>query len=260
MTDAQSYVICATPRSGSTLLCDMLTDTGIAGSPDSFFRRESFLDWADYFGVPVAGWRGEHEFDRAYLSAVKRYGSNGTGVFGMRLMWESVRDLSDRLGDFYPGLSSDSERLGAAFGPPRYLHLSRKDKVAQAISLLRAEQSGLWHVFADGSERERLTPAREAVYDFERLSMLVARLEQHDAAWVQWFAGQRMEPLRITYEALSKDPRSVLATVLAALDLEPAAAEAAGIRTAKLADGESREWAARFRRESGVSRFRECNP
>src|SRR5690606_30925220 len=181
----------------------------------------------------------------------------GTGVFGIGLRWESVRDLSDRLGDLYPGLSSDSERFGAAFGSPRFLHLSREDKVAQAVSLLRAEQSGLWHVFADGSERERLSPAREAVYDFERLSMHVAHLEEHDAAWVRWFAEQGIEPLGITYEALSTDPRSVLATVLAALDLDPAAAEAAGSRTAKLADRESSEWAARFRRQSGGSRFRD---
>ena len=32
----------------------------------------------------------------------------------------------------------------------------REDKVGQAISRLKAEQTGLWHKFSDGTERERL--------------------------------------------------------------------------------------------------------
>ncbi|HMF66717.1 MAG TPA: Stf0 family sulfotransferase, partial [Phyllobacterium sp.] len=41
MPAARSYVICGTPRSGSTLLCDLLESTGIAGRPASYFRSES---------------------------------------------------------------------------------------------------------------------------------------------------------------------------------------------------------------------------
>ncbi len=33
-----SYLICATPRSGSTLLCDALDGTGIAGHPEEHFE------------------------------------------------------------------------------------------------------------------------------------------------------------------------------------------------------------------------------
>src|SRR5829696_10459407 len=33
-----SYLICATPRSGSTLLCDALDATGIAGHPEEHFE------------------------------------------------------------------------------------------------------------------------------------------------------------------------------------------------------------------------------
>ena len=140
----QSYIICATPRSGSTLLCDLLTDTGIAGRPNSFFRRESILEWADDFNVSAVEWDEDHQFDQAYLAAVLQEGEAGTPVFGMRLMWESVAELSKRLESFYPVLPSDSARFRSAFGSPRYLHLTREDKVAQAVSLLRAEQSGLW--------------------------------------------------------------------------------------------------------------------
>ncbi|BFL83411.1 hypothetical protein LFREDSHE_18610 [Shewanella baltica] len=156
MIFSNSYIICATPRSGSTLLCDLLTDTQVAGCPDSFFRREDFLEWASYFDVSVTNWGNEQEFDQSYLTAVLQEGTGGTSIFGMRLMWESLGELSKRLASFHPGLPNDNARFQAVFGSPRYVHLIRENKVAQAVSRLKAEQSGLWHLGADGTERERL--------------------------------------------------------------------------------------------------------
>ena len=33
-----SYLVCATPRSGSTLLCEGLKATGVAGRPEEYFE------------------------------------------------------------------------------------------------------------------------------------------------------------------------------------------------------------------------------
>ena len=154
-----------------------------------------------------------------------------------------------RLGLLYPGLPSDSARFRSAFGPPIYVHPSREDKVAQAVSRLRAEQTGLWHVNTDGTERERLKPGQAPVYDAQSLSELVAKLEEHDAAWESWFALQKIQSVRITYEALSTKPQATLATVLSALGLAPVIAETIEPRTVKLAGSEAREWVSRFRME-----------
>src|SRR4051794_41932383 len=35
----KSLLVCATPRSGSTLLCALLEGTGVAGRPHEFFER-----------------------------------------------------------------------------------------------------------------------------------------------------------------------------------------------------------------------------
>ena len=240
---------CGFPPGAGPKLCDLLADSGVAGCPDSFFRRESFLEWTEYFGLSVDEWGDAHEFDQAYLSAVLRYGTAETPVFGMRLMWESVTDLLKRLELFYPDQPSDRARLQSAFGSPLYLHLSRNDKVAQAVSRLMAEQTGLWHVSKDGAERERLWAGRKPAYDAQRLSKLVATLEAHDAAWRNWFSRQGIEPLRIPYEALSTTPQATLATVLSALGQDPAIAQTLEPQTVKLANAESREWARRFRSE-----------
>lgn len=249
MKHSHAYVICATPRSGTTLLCDLLADTGVAGRPDSFFRHQSIREWAQRLDVPVAEWTGEWAFDQSYLKAVRQEGAGGTSFFGMRLMWEQVDDLSIRLGVLYPGLSSDSASFRAAFGPTCFVHLSRQDKVAQAISLIKADQTGLWHAHADGTERQRVKPGRVPVYDARAISEQVAEYERHDAAWLDWFVQQGIQPVSITYEALSDNPQATLATVLSALGFDPAIAETVEPRTAKLADRESREWATRWRTE-----------
>lgn len=250
MKHTQAYVICATLRSGTTLLTDLLTATGIAGKPDSFFRLQSMRNWwAPYLNVSTEKWTDEHAFDQSFFNAVLQEGAGGTPVFGMRLMWSQVDNLSNRLNDFYPGLSNDSARLQAAFGPIHFVHLSREDKIAQAISRIKAEQSGLWHIHADGTERERVKPSQALVYDAHKLAKQVAEYEKEDAAWLTWFGQQNIQPIRVTYEALSNNPQTTLATVLSALGLDPTIAQSVEPQTAKLANSESDEWAIRLRSE-----------
>lgn len=242
------YVLCATPRSGSTLLCDLLIATGIAGHPESFYRRESIAAWAAEHGEPSD--EGE-AFDWIYLEAVRAEGSNGTGCFGLRLMWSSLPDLSTRLEPLFPGAASDPARLEAAFGRLRYVYLWRGDAVAQAVSRLKAEQTGLWHRYADGRDRERIKPPEPAIYDFARLAAFVAESETANAEWDHWFTQQAIVPHRIVYENLSADPRGTLAALLSALGKDPAPAQSVAVRSGKLSDAESAAWAARFREEQG---------
>jgi LPS sulfotransferase NodH len=97
------------------------------------------------------------------------------------------------------------------------VHLSRRNKVAQAVSRLKAEQTGLWHRAADGSERERTAPAQPAVYDGAHLAAFVAEAVADDAAWDPWFQSQQITPLRLSYEELSADPGGALARILVEL-------------------------------------------
>jgi LPS sulfotransferase NodH len=189
------------------------------------------------------------EFDRSYLAAVLRAGQSKNGVFGRRLMWGSVAELSTRLGALYPDLHGDAALFERAFGSILYIHLSREDRIAQAVSRLKAEQSGLWHLAADGTERERLSPPQTPTYDADRLSDLLDELESDNAAWTAFFAQNRIEPMRLTYETMAVEPQVALASILSALGREPDIAATVTARTRKLADETSIEWADRFRRE-----------
>jgi trehalose 2-sulfotransferase len=166
------------------------------------------------------------------------------------VMWPSLHEMTEKLATLYPLETSDAGRISAAFGTPLYLHIEREDKVAQAISRSKAEQSGLWHRAADGGIREQIGPYQEPAYDANRLRASIAETTAHQAQWRQWFAGQAITPMELTYEELSADPAAAVARLLTALDRDPEIASRIAPRTAKLADAQSREWAVRFVREA----------
>ena len=247
-----AYIICGTPRTGSTLLCDLLTSTKRTGAPHSFYRRQNILEWAEEWNLPAPGKMSDLDFKLAYLNAAIATGRGGTEIFGLRLMRENLDELSAILDQIHPGLASDKARFEKAFGRTLYLHLSREDKLAQAISLVKAEQTGLWHVAPDGTEIERVGSPQEAVYDFHRIKRELAELEAYEDAWNIWFAAQGITPLRIGYERLSSDPAATLVSICEALGVRAPNVEDVRPGVAKLADATSRDWMRRYRLEAGV--------
>ncbi len=248
-----AYIICGTPRTGSTLLCDLLASTKRAGNPDSYYGRKFLAWWAEQWNLPSPDTMSARDYAIEYLKTAIKVGKGGTDIFGLRLMRENLGELSDILDQIYPGLASDRAQLEKAFGNILYLHLSREDKLAQAISLIKAEQTGLWHVAPDGTEIERLAPPKDPEYDFDRIRRELAELESYDTAWNSWFAKQRIEPLRIGYETLSADPAATLARICAALGIPAPKADDVKPGVAKLSDAISRDWMRRYQSDLGRS-------
>lgn len=254
MATYDSYVICTSPRSGSTLLCKLLAATGVSGNPDSHFHRPALEHWLADLGVTPEPSLSERELVQlAFRSAIAE-GTRG-GMFGLRVQRHSFDFFMEKLALLHPGYANDVERFEAAFGRTLFLHLSRQDKVEEAVSLVKAEQSGLWHRAPDGTELERLSPPKALVYDAAAIRAHVAEVTAYDGNWRQWFAASGVDPLRLTYEELAADPVETLRVVLDRLGLGRAAADGVAPGVAKLADDTNRDWVARFRAEQA-----EANP
>ena len=241
----RSLIICATPRSGTTLLCDLLAETGAAGRPNSFFRRESRDNWMRRLDVAPGP-----DFDRRFLDAIIAEGTGDTGLFSMRIMWPSLPEMTSTLAGLFPAEATDAGRIAAAFGTPLYVFVGRRDKIAQAISRIKAEQSGLWHRAADGSVREQGGEYRAPEYDRAAIEASIAETTAHEANWRHWFADEGIAPLDLAYEDLSADPAAAIRKLLSALGRDPGAADQLVPRTSKLADAQSRDWAERYTREA----------
>jgi trehalose 2-sulfotransferase len=142
-----AYLICGTPRAGSTLLCGLLRDTGIAGRPESYFRLPDEPSWADRWHLP----RDDHgSFDcRDYVRAAIAEGSTSNGIFAARVMWGTLEEMVAKLcaGAVHSdprSTGADLDLLARAFGRLRFLHCWREDTVAQAVSWARSSASSAW--------------------------------------------------------------------------------------------------------------------
>ncbi len=247
MSAPASIIVCANPRSGSTMLCDLMTATGVLGRPASYYRWQSIPEWASRWGVDDSQGTTSKDFERDYLSAVRQHGTDASGVFGLRLMWDTVEGLTKHLQRIFPDEDKDAALFETAFGTPLYISLVREDKVAQAVSLVRAEQSGLWHLAFDRTVRQGEQKPRPTTYNAEIIEDQIAALSGDDAAWQAWFIAQDIVPLKIVYEDLASDPLATLRALLTASGQDPAKAKGIKPATAQMADGESELWIKRYR-------------
>jgi LPS sulfotransferase NodH len=224
----------------------MLAATNVAGQPDSHFHVPSVERWLAVHDLDESEFATRQDALHAIFQAAIVRGRGETGIFGLRMQRASFDYFMQQLALLFPDRMSDVQRLEAAFGPTLFIHVTRPDRLGQAISRLRAEQTGLWHRHSDGAELERTAPPRRARYDAEAIARHMVEHAQLDAAWEQWFEREGLTPLRIEYETLSVDPQAALAQVLSLLGFDPALAGLVEVPTARLADAESRQWRDRF--------------
>ncbi|MEV4534538.1 Stf0 family sulfotransferase [Asanoa sp. NPDC049518] len=224
------YLLCGTPRTGSTLLCGLLRDTGVAGRPESYFRVPGEELWARRWQLPDG-------FDyRDYVRAAVAEGSTPNGVFAARVMWGSMDELVAKL-----GAGSDLDLLTEAFGRLRFVHCWREDTVAQAVSWARAEQTQFWH------PGDTALPDREPRFDFDQIHELVRTIGEHNAAWRDWFTRFGIQPHSVRYEDLTTDISGVTRGILDFLKVEPPAGHAFVPRHRRQADQLNRDWIRRYR-------------
>ena len=212
-----SYLVCATPRSGSTLLCEALKATGRAGRPEEYFEAvpatgiprapqdylvglddpdaHRLLDGARPRAPAYSDVRGLRRYEQ-HLARVREWGTTPNGVFGAKLMWSHLIDLTE-----HTGFASPADAVAELFGEPPCLWVRRDDPVRQAVSLWRAMQTQSWRSEAD---------EREPRYSFAALRHLTGALEADDAAWERFFADSGLPVLEIGYGELARDLEGTL--------------------------------------------------
>ena len=231
----QSYLICATPRSGSTLLCAALDDTGIAGHPEEHFevlletgqRRQprdyfqrsndpevwALLDDPEFRDVlgEYGGRYSEHparrdpswtppDFQKLVQDAFEK-GTTENGVLGTKIMWAYFRDfvrLARRR-----GLQEVRPCDVPATVLPnlrRFVWMHRGDTIRQAVSLWKALQTQQWRKDSDEDiEGQGLR------FSFAAVDHLKLRIDEHNAAWQEFFDVCGVEHMEVLYEDLVED-------------------------------------------------------
>ena len=246
---ARTWVMASTPRTGSTLLCRALWDTGQVGAPKEYLNPMQVRDWEVRLGSRASRWRhallkgsllglvGRGPWPdarlRDHLSRVRARRTGPHGHFGLKIHHHHVRR-------WFVDAGRDPD---AWLGHPTWIRIQRRDRVAQAVSWARAVQTGHWA----STQRAGWPP----VYSRRHIAYRLACIEQDEAHWDRWFDAREEAPLVLHYEDVASDLEGTMKRVLRALGVsdddlrvQPA--------LARQADEISAAWCVRFRSEMGM--------
>lgn len=252
MESKLSYLVCGVQRSGSGWLCEGLRSTGVAGVPSEYYMPA--FSGSDALDLGIAGfedsaWARERGVTTwpDFLAATLQEGRTANGVFASKLQWNGFEPLLEKLRTYTPygGTATIRQLLGRAFGKPRYLYLTRRDRVRQAVSWALAGQTG----HAASTQAAQHAPLAEPSFDPELLDDLLRLIRKEEAGWASLFDVLGVEPLRLVYEDWSEDLPGTVDAIFRWLEV-PASRNAfdpSQMTLERQATALNEEWATRYR-------------
>jgi LPS sulfotransferase NodH len=218
-----SYLVCSIPRSGSNLMCELLSATGLAGAPTELFNPDF---------MPILKQRWGVESNDEYLRLLLERKTGPNGVFGAKVGWGPYRAV---FGDGDPRELLPNLHL---------VFMTRRDHLRQAVSWVRAVQSRRWQSIQTGR------PDGALEFDAEHITRKLQRIGLAEEAWRSMFDRHGIEPLEIVYEDLAADQDRALRQALAFIGIEPPAELEVEPTLGRLADEISEQWVERYRAEA----------
>ena len=206
-----SYTIWFSQRTGSSLLCQALESTGIAGTPREYFNCNPHL-LADF-----------HQTNYADLQAyLWKLGTTANGVFAINHSFYQPHfsQLIETLRKF-PACPPEETRQTKIwehiFPNHRHIFMTRRNKVRLAISWWRAIQSGEWHI-STGEHRKPVDLSN--AYSYDAINHLYNECSMREAGIQEFFAEGSIIPLNIFYEDFVQEYEKTIRTILDYLELD----------------------------------------
>lgn len=216
-------------------LVDVSRHRGVWGRPTLTLKGKAIAVRRRLSGAPQ--WWRSSEYSpssmQRYLDIVIENSMSPLGVFSAKLHWPGYEPLRGGVWD------------PVTWGMPiRWIHVSRDDRLRQAVSFVRAVQTDAWN--------SHMTDGAPPRYDAQAIAHAVQRLADWEEGWQRHFRVLRATPLTVSYEDLDADYVDQARRVLDHLGMtdEPVPPP----RLARQADELTEEWVARFVAESSSMR------
>jgi trehalose 2-sulfotransferase len=217
-TANRGYAICTSARSGSNLLCQYLSSTGLLGHPLEYFNASGrrLLGYPDFPGKPAE-----------QIDWILSVGATPNGIFGLKIL------------PFQFDQIAGSIRWTQLLPNIQFVLLERRDRLGQAISAYRAEQTQQW--------RASLAAQGIATYDGAKIYQQLVALARDYARWNVFFARNGVNPTVIVYEDLAANPQHAVDQVAGLFGIGGQARIAhRRIDLTVQRDATTMEWRARF--------------
>lgn len=217
-----TYILASTGRSGSHFLAHQLFETGMLGSPFEYFHPRHFARWQKELNTSSV---------KQVIAALQKLRTSPTGWFGVKAHWHQFDEMMT------------TTELGMHFIPDHVIRIERRDKLAQAISMVIAKQTKAWISFH--------TPQVEPQYDFAAIKTEMTELDRQNAAWVEHINSTGTPSSVVYYEDLVANPGSSINMILSDMNLPEFDRPTAPVTDGPQLQATNRnmEWHARFSRE-----------
>lgn len=197
----RAYAVCTTPRSGSNLLCDLLTSSRVMGQPLEYFNVRSTI-------APLASSNGLENGDdgvdmAAYVDYITREKVSPEGTFGTKILFSQLRIA----------LEFEAGRNLLADPTTRYVLLIRRNVVAQAVSAYLARELDAWTLKAEEKLAKQGNLRDSVQYDREKIRTELTHIGEHNASWLEFFEVNKLDFMTVAYEDLLADPLTVCRSV-----------------------------------------------
>ncbi len=244
LANPASVVVISTQRSGSTYFCERLHQSGLCGNPVEWFQTSKQQELLRAYGLPP-----DVDFLEFWEQVLSRE-TDAHGVFGIKVMADSWFDCIDPWLVVNPcfGGTTMLQRLAAMFPHPRVVLVTRRDRLRQAISWIKAERTGLWEY--PGAPVPY--PRGAVPFDYLAIDERMRRIERQDAAWRELLRDAPFRTCEVVFEEFCADWQAGVRRVLDALDLAAARGAIAPLpepehKLVRMSDDLNEQWLQRFR-------------
>lgn len=211
-----NYIICSTARSGSNLLCEGLCNTRVAGYPNESLRTLVL--------------KAKSDWDTHHLVNTVR------GVYSTKTMWQTWDE-------FMNGLQALGIPLKDILIDAKFIWTRRRDKLAQAISFMKANQTNSWL---------SLEPCKQdPVYKPEQIAFRLRQIFFCEEKWEEWFSLMGVSPKIVWYEEMVSAYEQTALDVLDYLSIKRPESINWVRRLEKQGNAQSEEWKRQFIKDMG---------
>jgi len=213
-------VICATERSGSTLLCEDMRATRRLGRPHEYF-------------IPILEKTAPADFSKTLADTEARFAARDRGVFSVKVMMSYLPDIEAGFAaSGWPGGHGSGipyPRFLDRFREAHWIWIRRRDTASQAVSREMARQTGVTHAIQDTSKpffvrrgliRHDDTYNRQAQVDLDRVIAEIDRIEAENLSWQAFFDEAGIAPFVIEYEDILEPRRETLHSIAEYCEVE----------------------------------------
>jgi len=185
-------MIAITPRSGSTMLCDLLNNTNLLGNPKEYLNPSYIKD-------RISKYSDTNSLFEMFSKTID-YSMNDNKIFGIKASYYQVEPFIEAniFNQLLPNI--------------KIINLFRRNILKQAISLYIAAETQFFHSINDNTNRDKLL--NDLKFDKNKIFNRIKEIYKEEKGWINYLDNNAYSYIKLFYEDNIKDINRIIKMIL----------------------------------------------